>query len=140
MSDKTCALIKPDLVGKNCIGKVIAIIEENGFNIVKMQKLTMDQALAEDFYAVHADKPFFPEVVKFMTSGPIIAMELRKENAIKAWRDLMGATDPQKAAPGTIRALFGESIERNGTHGSDSSENAEREIDLIFNNLPCNWV
>jgi len=101
----------------------------------------MNQSLAEDFYAIHADKPFFPSVVNFMTSGPIIAMMLEKEGAIKAWRDLMGVTDPSKAAAGTIRALFGESIERNGTHGSDSAQSAEREINLLFNDETSGfWV
>ena len=108
------------------------MIEEAGFNIAQLKKLTMTKELAESFYAVHADKPFFNDVVQFMTSGPIIAMVLEKESSIAAWRDLMGATNPEQAESGTIRALFGSNIQENGTHGSDSAENAEKEISLVF--------
>lgn len=108
------------------------MIEESGFNIAEMKKLTMSKELAESFYAVHADKPFFNDVVQFMTSGPIIAMVLEKDGAVAAWRDLMGATNPEQAQAGTIRALYGSNIQENGTHGSDSAENAGKEISLMF--------
>lgn len=132
MSEKTCALIKPDVTGKNVTGKVISMIEEAGFNIVQMKKMTMSQELAEQFYAVHAERPFFNDLVTFMTSGPIIAMCLEKDGAIGAWRDLMGETNPENAAQGTIRALYGSNIQENGTHGSDSAENAQTELGIIF--------
>lgn len=129
---RTCALIKPDLVAKKLTGKVISMIEENGFEIVGMQKFVMSRELAEEFYEIHEDKPFYNDIVEFMSSGPIIAMVLEKEDAVNAWRNLMGATNPSNAAAGTVRALYGKSIQENGTHGSDSQENAENEIYLIF--------
>ncbi len=132
MFEQTCALIKPDLTAKKLVGKVISMIEQSDFEIVQMKKMTMTKKLAEKFYAVHAQKPFFNDVVAFMTSGPIIAMVLKKQDAVNAWRDLMGATNPEKAATGTIRSLFGTSVMENGTHGSDSRENAEKEIELLF--------
>lgn len=142
MFEKTCALIKPDLTAKKLVGKIISMIEQSNFEIEKMKKITMTKSMAEAFYAVHSEKPFFREVVDFMTSGPIIAMVLEKENAVNAWRDLMGATNPEKAAAGTIRALFGTSVMENGTHGSDSRENAGKEIALLFSeeSKSENWL
>ncbi len=133
--ERTCALIKPDILSRKLVGKVISMIEENGFEIVEMKKLVFTRELVEKFYAVHADKPFFKGMVDAMSDKPIVALVLEKEDAIKAWRDLMGATNPANAKPGTIRATFGIDIEKNSTHGSDSVENARKEISLMFPEL-----
>lgn len=131
----TYAMIKPDAVGKNLTGKIIDVIENNGFEIVSLKKLHMGKADAEEFYAVHKERPFFGECVDFISSGPVVAMVLSKENAVLAWRDLMGATNPADAAEGTIRAMFGESIGNNATHGSDAVLTARQEIAQIFPNF-----
>jgi len=130
--EKTFAIIKPDAVKAKNIGKIITMIEDNGFDIVNMEKLQLKPEEAKEFYAVHKDKPFFQEVIDFMCSGPIVIMALGKENAIQEWRKLMGATNPKDADQGTIRKLFGTDIMRNATHGSDSPENAKIELDLFF--------
>jgi len=135
MIEKTFAIIKPDAVSKKNSGKIIDIIEDNSFNIVRMEKVTLTKDKAEEFYAVHKDKPFFGDVIEFMTSGPIIVIALEKENAVTDWRNLMGATDSKKAAEGTIRNQFGTDIMLNATHGSDSAENAKKELSLFFPNL-----
>lgn len=135
MSEKTLAIIKPDAVESGYSGEIISLIELNGFSIVRMEKMTLTRKLAEEFYAVHRERPFFGELVEYMFSGPIIVMALQKENAVQQWRDLMGATDPLKASVGTIRKMFGTSIGSNATHGSDSLENARTEITFFFPDL-----
>lgn len=133
--ERTFAIIKPDAVERNIIGKILARIEEDGFKIVAIKKISLSKGEAEGFYYVHAKRPFFNDLVAYMTSGPVVALVLEKENAIKSWRDAMGATNPTDAADGTIRKLFGTNIERNATHGSDSPETAKFEIGYFFNAL-----
>jgi len=135
MMQTTFAIIKPDAVQAHNTGKIIDRIEQEGFTIVGMKKIHMSQALAEQFYAVHRERPFFGELVSFMTSGPCVVLALRKENAIQAWRDLMGATDPAKAAPNTLRKVFGVNVGSNATHGSDAPETAQTELELFFPEL-----
>jgi len=136
MNELTFAMIKPDVIKAKNSGKVLDLIEQNGFEILRMQKGQLSKEMAEDFYAVHASKPFFNELVSFVTSGPVIVMALEKENAIKEWRNLMGATDPLQAAPGTVRKLYGTNIGENAVHGSDSQENAAIELTLFFGQPP----
>ena len=129
-------MIKPDAVLAKNSGKIIDMIEQNGFKIVGMQKINMSKEQAHQLYAIHKEKPFFGEMVNSITSGPLIIMALEKENAIKAWRDLMGATNPAQAAEGTVRKKFGKSIGENATHGSDAPETATEELGIFFaNNL-----
>jgi len=132
---RTFAIIKPDAVGRNIAGRIIARIEEQGFRIVAMKRLRLSQAQAEGFYAVHRGKPFFASLAAYMTSGPCVALVLEKENAIADWRKLMGATNPANAEPGTIRKDFAESLERNSVHGSDAPETAAYEIPYFFSAL-----
>ena len=113
-------------------GSILALIEKNGFKIVGLRKIQLSQAQAEAFYSVHKERPFFAGLVKFMTEAPVVVMALEKENAILAWRELMGATNPEKAADGTLRKLFAENIERNAVHGSDAPETAKEEIAFFF--------
>lgn len=135
MIEKTLAIIKPDAIAAKHSGSIINIIELNKFNILRMQKIQMTRNQAEAFYAVHKERSFFQELVSLMISGPVIIMALEKENGISQWRDLMGATDPLKASPGTIRAMFGASIGNNATHGSDSPDNAKVELKFFFPDL-----
>ena len=135
MIEKTFAIIKPDAVKAKHIGNIISRIEQEGFNILEMRKMHISKAQAAEFYAVHNSKPFFAELVEFMTSGPVVVMALEKENAIKAWRDLMGATNPEKAAPNTLRKLYGKNVGSNATHGSDAPETAKVELALFFPDL-----
>ena len=130
--ESTCAIIKPDAVDAGFSGKIIELIELNRFEIVNMQKKTLTHKEAESFYAIHKEKPFFNELVAFMTSGPVIVLELKKLNAIRDWRYLMGATNPERAHMGTLRAMFGADITHNATHGSDSKENAAQEVAFFF--------
>ena len=132
MVERTFAIIKPDAVAAKNAGKIIDMIEHNGFTIIRMEKRTFSKQDAEQFYAIHKERPFFGELVSFMTSGPVVIMVLEKENAVKAWRDLMGDTNPAKAAEGTIRKKFGTNIGENATHGSDSAENAKIEIKQFY--------
>ena len=132
---RTLAIIKPDAVAKGVAGKIIAKIEEAGFTIVAAKMIHMSDAQARGFYIVHKDRPFYASLCRFMTQGPCIPMVLEGDNAIQRWRDLMGATDPAKAAAGTIRKDFAESIEANSVHGSDSLENAVIEIAFFFSGL-----
>jgi nucleoside-diphosphate kinase len=134
MSEKTLAIIKPDAVKKNLIGKIIQRIEEEGFTIAAMKLLHLTKEEAQGFYVVHKDKPFYDSLTDFMSSGRIVAMILEREDAIGTWRRVMGATDPAKADPGTIRRLFGFSVERNATHGSDAPDTAAWETDYFFKN------
>ena len=133
--EKTFAIIKPDAVGRNISGKIISKIEENGFTIVSMKKLRLTVKEAEGFYAVHRGKPFFESLTSYMSSGPCIAMVLQKNDAIAAWRKLMGATNPAKADPGTIRKEFAVDLEKNSVHGSDAPETAAFEINYFFSEM-----
>ena len=132
MTEKTLAIIKPDAVKKNAIGKIIQRIEEEGFNINKMKMMHLSQEEAKGFYIVHKEKPFYESLTDFMSSGKIIVMVLEREDSIKTWRDVMGATDPAMAEPGTLRRQLGFSVERNATHGSDAAETAKWEIGYFF--------
>ncbi|MCC7414859.1 MAG: nucleoside-diphosphate kinase [Epsilonproteobacteria bacterium] len=133
--ERTFAMIKPDAVAARNAGKIIDLIESNGFTIVGMEKTKLSKDKAGIFYAVHKERPFYSELVDFVSSGPVVLLALEKEGAIAAWRDLMGATDPLKAAPGTIRKLFGTHVGANATHGSDAPETAQQELALFFPNL-----
>jgi len=130
--ERTLSIIKPDAVAKNVIGEIESRFEKAGLKIVEMQMKQLSQADAEGFYAEHKERPFFGDLVAFMTSGPVVVQVLEGENAIAANRDLMGATNPQEAAEGTIRRDFAESIDANAVHGSDSAASAEREIAYFF--------
>lgn len=133
--EKTFAIIKPDAVKAKNSGKIIDRIEQEGFNIVGMKKINMTRNVAELFYAVHKGKPFYTELVDFMISGPCIIMALEKNNAIKAWRDLMGSTNPEKSDPNTLRRLYGTSVGSNATHGSDAPETSKTELTIFFPEL-----
>ncbi|MFN3919577.1 MAG: nucleoside-diphosphate kinase [Methylohalobius sp.] len=130
--ERTLSILKPDAVAKNVIGEILSRFEQAGLAIAGMKMLKLTQEQAEGFYSVHKDKPFFAELVKYMISGPVIVQVLEGENAVAKNREIMGATDPRKAAPGTIRADFGTSIEANAVHGSDSLETAAWEIAYFF--------
>lgn len=130
--ERTLAIIKPDAVENKYSGKIIDQIEQKGFNIIALEKKRLPREDAEYFYEVHHEKKFFGEIINFMISGPIIVMVLEKEDAIRAWRDLMGATDPEKAADGTLRSMYAQSIGQNAVHGSDSPDTAQREISFFF--------
>lgn len=132
MSESTLAIIKPDAVKKKVVGKIIQRIEDEGFEISQMKMVTLTNADAKGFYIVHKDKKFYDSLTEFMSSGEIVVMLLERENAIAHWREVMGATDPSQAKPGTIRRSFGFSVERNAVHGSDSPTTAEWEIDYFF--------
>ena len=132
MTERTFAIIKPDAVERRVAGKIIQRIEDEGFQIRAMKRVRLSTSEAEGFYAVHRGKGFFGSLTTFMSSGPAIVLVLEAPDAIKKWRTLMGATDPAKADPGTIRKEFGQSIERNTTHGSDAPETATYEIGYFF--------
>ena len=131
--EKTLSIIKPDAVGKNIIGKIISRFEENNLFLVAGKLVHLSDEMASGFYAEHEGKPFFNDLKKFMTSGPVFVQVLEGENAVQKNRDLMGSTNPKEAAPGTIRADFANSIDANAVHGSDSVESAKREIEYFFN-------
>jgi nucleoside-diphosphate kinase len=135
MGKLTFGIIKPDAVRGGKTGRIIQRITEDGFKIRAMKLIHMTQAEAEGFYAVHRERPFFAELTKFMSSAPCVVMVLEKEGAVKAWRDLMGATDPAKAEAGTLRREFGGSVGENAVHGSDSEENAQIEVSYFFSQL-----
>ena len=130
--ERTLSIIKPDAVAKNVIGEIYSRFEKAGLKIIAARMLHLSQAEAEGFYAVHQERPFFKDLVKFMTSGPVLAQALEGENAIAKNRELMGATDPKKADKGTIRADFADSIDANAVHGSDAVETARNEIAYFF--------
>ena len=132
MMERSLVLIKPDAMQRNLAGTVISRLEAEGLRVVALKMLDMDRALAERHYAIHADKPFFADLIEYITSTPIIAAVFEGEGAIELIRKVMGATDPAKAEPGTIRADFGLDVQRNVVHGSDSRETAEKEINLFF--------
>jgi nucleoside-diphosphate kinase len=131
-AERTLSIIKPDATRRNLTGRINAVFEANGLRIVAQKRLRLSREQAEAFYAVHRERPFFAGLVAFMTSGPVVAQVLEGENAVARNREIMGATDPKKAAPGTIRAEFAENIEANSVHGSDSAENAANEIAFFF--------
>jgi len=133
--ERTFSIVKPDGVQKNLIGQVYSRFEKAGLQIIAARMVHLTQAQAEGFYAVHTGKGFFEELTEFMSSGPCIVMALEKENAVKSWRDLMGATNPAEAAEGTLRKDFASSIGENAVHGSDSDENAAIEISYFFSKL-----
>ena len=135
MSQRTFAIIKPDAVAKGVAGRILSKIEESGFKLVAMKMLHMTDGQASGFYHVHRERPFFGSLVAFMVQGPSIVMVLEGDDAIRRWRDLMGATDPAKAAAGTIRKDFASSIEANAVHGSDAPETAAFEIPYFFSAL-----
>ncbi|TDG14901.1 nucleoside-diphosphate kinase [Seongchinamella unica] len=130
--ERTLSIIKPDAVGKNIIGKIYSRFESNGLQIVAAKMLRLSDVVAGGFYAEHRERPFFKDLVEFMTSGPVVVQVLEGEDAIAKNRELMGATNPQEAAEGTIRADFASSIDANAVHGSDSPESAAREIAYFF--------
>ncbi|MFP6624692.1 MAG: nucleoside-diphosphate kinase [Myxococcota bacterium] len=131
--ERTFAIIKPDAVAKQATGAILQCIEASGLEIIAMKRLHMTEQLAEGFYAVHKQRPFFGDLVKFMTSGPVVVLVLQADNAIQRWRDLMGPTNSNDAPPGTIRGDFGTDVERNASHGSDAPETAKVEISYFFN-------
>jgi nucleoside-diphosphate kinase len=135
MSNLTFGIIKPDAVRANHTGSIIQRILDNGFSIRGLKLIYMTRKQAEGFYDVHRERPFFAGLTEFMSSGPCVVMALEKEGAVKSWRDLMGATDPAKADPGTLRKEFGGSVGENACHGSDSDENAAIEISYFFSRL-----
>ena len=131
-TERTLSIIKPDATRRNLTGKINACLEDSGLRIIAQRRLRLTTGQAEAFYAVHKERPFYRGLVEFMTSGPVVVQVLEGENAVAKHRDVMGATDPKKAAPGTIRAQFAENIEANSVHGSDSAENAAGEIAFFF--------
>jgi nucleoside-diphosphate kinase len=133
--ERTLAIIKPDAVGRHLVGQIVGRIESAGFRILAMRQARLSRTEAEGFYAVHREKPFFGGLTEFMSSGPVVLMVLESATAIKDWRDLMGATDPAKAAPGTLRREFGSSIGNNATHGSDAPDTAAFEIGYFFRGM-----
>ena len=130
---RTFSIIKPDATNRNLTGAINAVIEKAGLRIIAQRRIQMSQAQAEEFYGVHKERPFFGELVEFMTSAPVVVQVLEGENGVAAYRDVMGATNPADAADGTIRKLFALSIGENSVHGSDSEENAAIEIAYFFN-------
>jgi nucleoside-diphosphate kinase len=132
MSNRTFTIVKPDSVRKGNFGKIITRLESEGFRILGLKKISLSRTQAEGFYAVHRERPFFGGLVEYMTSGPVYVAALERDNAVAHLRKVMGATDPAKADAGTIRKDFGESIEQNAIHGSDSDENARIEIGFFF--------
>ena len=132
MSNRTFTIIKPDSVRKGNFGKIISRLEADGFRILGLKKVALGRRQAEGFYAVHKERPFFGSLVEYMTSGPVYVAALERDNAVATLRQVMGATDPAKADANTIRKEFGESIEQNAIHGSDSDENAKNEIGFFF--------
>lgn len=132
MKERTLSIIKPDAMKKKCFGAIIQRLLDEGFEILHLKHLKLTREQAEGFYAVHKEKPFFGELVKFMTSSPVIVIALERENGVLYLREIMGSTDPKKAEKNTIRAIFGTDIQRNAIHGSDSAENALKEINYFF--------
>lgn len=130
--EKTFSIIKPNAMKKNCIGDIVSMFEANGLKIAGAKITVLSKSKAEEFYAEHSARPFFGELVSFMTSGPVLLMCLAGENAVLKNREIMGATDPKKANPGTVRFKFGDNMGENAVHGSDSAQSAERELSLFF--------
>ncbi|GHM58381.1 MAG: nucleoside diphosphate kinase [Candidatus Mesenet longicola] len=132
MNEKTLSILKPDVIKRNIIGKVISYIEQSGLKIITQKKMLLTKKQAELFYEVHKERPFFPDLVEFMTSGSVIVQALSGENAVSKYRTIMGATDPKQADKGTIRGDLADNIDANCVHGSDSIENAKKEIAFFF--------
>jgi nucleoside-diphosphate kinase len=130
--ERTFSIIKPDAVAKNIIGEIISRFEKNGLRVIAQKMLHLTREQAQGFYVVHKERPFYNDLVEFMTSGPVVVQVLEGENAISKNRELMGATNPQEAAPGTIRADFATTVDENAVHGSDAPETAAQEIDFFF--------
>ncbi|MBI4383513.1 MAG: nucleoside-diphosphate kinase [Nitrospinae bacterium] len=130
--EKTLAIIKPDAVERNLIGKILARVEAEGFKIAAMKMAHLSKREAQGFYYVHKQRAFFDDLTTYMSSGPVVILALRRENAVPKWREIMGATNPAEAAPGTLRKELGLNIEKNSTHGSDSPDNAAFEISYFF--------
>ncbi len=130
--ERTFAIIKPDAVAAKNTGEIISIIEKSGFDILAMKKMTMSRKQAEGFYAVHKERPFYQDLVEFMTEGPVVVLVLEREDAIRKWREVMGATNPENAEDDTIRKMYGTNIERNAVHGSDAPETAAVETKFFF--------
>src|SRR5271154_2231947 len=137
---KTFSIIKPDAVASGKAGKILSLLEGNGFRVVALRMAKLSQSQAEGFYAVHKERPFYASLVKFMTEGPVILMALEREDAVKKLREVMGATNPANAAEGTVRKLYAESIERNAIHGSDAPETAAAELAFFFNSVELNQL
>ena len=137
---KTFSIIKPDAVASGNAGKILSLLEDNGFRVVALRMTKLSQPQAEGFYAVHRERPFFGSLVKFMTEGPVIVMALEREDAVKKLREVMGATNPANAAEGTVRKLYAESIERNAIHGSDAPETAADELKYFFTTVELSQV
>ncbi len=133
--EQTLAICKPDSVKRNLVGQILGQIEASGLQIKALKRLTLTRRQAEAFYDVHKERPFFSSLCDYMTSGPVVVAALEGERAIERWRELMGATDPAKAAEGTIRKKFGQNIEQNAVHGSDAKETADREIAFFFSGI-----
>jgi nucleoside-diphosphate kinase len=134
-TERTLSILKPDATRRNLTGKINARIEESGLRIIAQKRIWLTKAQAEKFYEVHAQRPFYNDLVTFMTSGPVVVQVLEGDNAVTKYRDVMGATNPANAAAGTIRKDFAESIEANSVHGSDSAENAKIEVAYFFSGL-----
>ncbi len=130
--EKTLSIIKPDAVERNLIGQIVSIFEKNSLTIHSIKKIKLSKKMAENFYLVHKDRPFFNDLCDYMSSGPVVVMILEGNNAVLKNREIMGATNPKDAAKGTIRNLYGISLDKNSVHGSDSKENAKIEIDFFF--------
>jgi nucleoside-diphosphate kinase len=133
--EQTLAIIKPDAVSRGLIGKILARVEEQGFRVRALRMVQLSKQTAQAFYQVHAERPFYESLTTYMSSGPVVPMLLERENAIQSLRDLMGATNPQQAAPSTIRRDYGENIERNAIHGSDAAATASVEIAFFFSHF-----
>jgi len=131
--ERTLSIIKPDATRRNLIGKIIAKLEDGGLKVVAQKKIQLTQKMAEEFYVVHKERPFYNDLVSFMISGPVVVQVLEGENAVLKNREIMGATNPDEAKPGTIRKEFAESLEANSVHGSDSIDNAKIEVSFFFN-------
>ena len=130
--ERTFSIIKPDATKRNITGKINSLIEDNGLRIIAQKRIRLEKSQAEDFYKIHKDKPFFPDLINFMTSEPVVIQVLEAENCIEKYRSVMGATNPDNADKGTIRKLFALNVQENSVHGSDSSENAKIEINFFF--------
>ena len=129
---KTLLMIKPDMVGEGLHGEIIAFVLRNRFNINRLRMLAMDRSTAQQFYEVHKDREFYPALVDYITSGPVVAMEIEGDDVIKAIRRFIGPTNPAEAAPGTVRHMYGKSIQNNAVHASDSPESAKKELAIVF--------
>ena len=135
MIEHTLAIIKPDAVSRGLVGKILARVEAQGFRVRALKLVQLSKQVAQEFYRVHAERPFYESLTTYMSSGPVVPMLLERDNAIQSLRDLMGATDPQQAAAGTIRRDYGENIERNAIHGSDAAATAAVEIPFFFSQI-----